>query len=172
MDRRRPRLTVPAFSRGVVPPALGPEAQSDEECAATQGRSGVAGGAAGAVGSRSVRVVAALCRVRAALAGVALVALALLPEPAAAAFPDDLEAVLALVSEGRDTGARAALDALLECDPARPYGRLLDGVLLVREGRAAEVAAVLEALRRDRPDIPETYNNLAVLYGAEGRLRV
>ncbi len=112
------------------------------------------------------------CGGRALRACIALLLLVpLLSTPAAAGeVPDDVAAILSLVLEGRDADARAALAPLLEREPERPYVRLLHGILLAREDRGREAVAVMEDLRRDAPDIPEVWNNLAVLYGAEGRL--
>jgi len=47
--------------------------------------------------------------------------------------------------------------------------RFLKGVLLAESGRRDEAATVFEQLTIDFPDMPEPYNNLAVIYAAEGK---
>ena len=106
--------------------------------------------------------------VRAAvLAAAAALAAAWTAPPARA---DGMERALALAAGARYAEARAALDPLLgAAGGPPPRARLLHGVLRAREGRLDDAAQILEALRRDRPDMPETYNNLAVLHAARGR---
>ena len=47
--------------------------------------------------------------------------------------------------------------------------RLLRGVLLTREGRSDAAIDEFLSITTDRPDLPEPYNNLAVLFAAQGR---
>lgn len=87
----------------------------------------------------------------------------------AASFGETLERAISLASEQRYSEARAVLDPLLERDAEHPRGRLLDGVLRAHGGRIGEAIEVFEQLRQDHPDLLEPWNNLAVLYAAEGR---
>lgn len=64
--------------------------------------------------------------------------------------------------------AMQRLDAAIAREPDHPRLRFLRGVLLADSGRNAEAAAVLEQLTQDHPDLPEPYNNLAVLQAARG----
>ena len=106
---------------------------------------------------------------RKVLIGLALgTMLATLGSPAASSG-EDLDRAIALASEQRYRQARAVLDPILERDAGHPVGRLLDGVLRAHEGRIGEAIEVFERLRRDHPDMPEPWKNLAVLYAAEGR---
>ena len=82
---------------------------------------------------------------------------------------EDLDRAISLASEQRYRQARAVLDPVLERDADHPLGRLLDGVLRAHEGRIGAAIGIFERLRRDHPDMPEPWNNLAVLYAAEGR---
>ena len=88
---------------------------------------------------------------------------------AAAPSDDDLGRALALAAEDRYPEARTVLDPLLARRPDHPRARLLDGILRVREGRMSEAIEVFDRLRRDHPEMSEPWNNLAVLYAAEGR---
>lgn len=90
---------------------------------------------------------------------------------AAGAHADDsVERALSLVSQEKYAEARALLEPLLRREPNAPRVRLLNGILLAREGKAREATAIFERLRRERPDMFEPYNNLAVLYAEQGRL--
>ena len=94
--------------------------------------------------------------------------LATLLSPAAASG-EALDRAISLASEERYGQARTVLDPFLARDPGHPLGRVLDGVLRAHEGRVGEAIEIFERLRRDHPDMPEPWNNLAVLYAAEGR---
>ena len=108
-------------------------------------------------------------RQRKALLGLGLGAmLATLLSPAASSG-EDLDRAISLASEQQYRQARAVLDPVLDRDADHPLGRLLDGVLRAREGRIGEAIEIFERLRRDHPDLSEPWNNLAVLYAAEGR---
>ena len=87
----------------------------------------------------------------------------------AAASGEGLDRAISLASEERYGQARTVLDSVLARDPGHPLGRVLDGVLRAHEGRIGEAIEIFERLRRDHPDMPEPWNNLAVLYAAEGR---
>lgn len=48
----------------------------------------------------------------------------------------------------------------------------LTGILLARQDKAAQAIAILDKLTVDFPSLPEPYNNLAVLYAAQGDFRL
>ncbi len=79
-----------------------------------------------------------------------------------------LDPVRALYGEGR---TREALNRL-EAESARLAGdteaRLLHGVLLAKLGRTTEARELYQRLILERPDLPEAYNNLAVMHAAAG----
>ena len=88
----------------------------------------------------------------------------------AAVFPDEaLDRAISLAVEERYPEARKALDPLFERDPSHPRARLLDGILRAHERRVSEAIDIFDRLRRDHPDMSEPWDNLAVLYAAEGR---
>ena len=101
---------------------------------------------------------------------LALCTLAAVLSAAAASIDETLERALALTAEDRFAEARRVLDPLLARDADHPRLRLLDGVLRVQEGRAREAIEIFDRLRRDHPEMSEPWNNLAVLYAAEGRI--
>ena len=92
----------------------------------------------------------------------------LLSSPAARP-DDDLDRAIALAAENRRAEARVLLDPLLERQPVHPRARLLHGILRAREGLVTEAIEIFDRLRQDHPDMSEPWNNLAVLYAAQGR---
>ena len=62
------------------------------------------------------------------------------------------------------------LDLALSARPGDSGLRFLKGVLLSETGRAAEAVQLFERMTEDFPDLPEPYNNLAVLHASAGRL--
>lgn len=70
--------------------------------------------------------------------------------------------------------AQQALDLAERTIAAQPRDarmRFLKGVILVEQQRKAEAEQVFVALTDDFPELPDPYNNLAVLYAADGRLQ-
>ena len=62
------------------------------------------------------------------------------------------------------------LDQALAVPPGDTRLRFLKGVMLSETGRAAEASTLFERLTQEFPDLPEPYNNLAVLLAAAGNL--
>ncbi|MDO9283242.1 MAG: tetratricopeptide repeat protein [Aquabacterium sp.] len=71
---------------------------------------------------------------------------------------------------GEQRLALQQLDQALIARPSDPGLRFLRAVLLTETGRSAEAVPVLERMTEDFPDLPEPYNNLAVLQAADGQL--
>jgi Flp pilus assembly protein TadD len=66
--------------------------------------------------------------------------------------------------------ATKRLDEALASQPGSPRLLFLKGVILSETRREADAMAVFERLTQDHPDLPEPYNNLAVLHAARGQL--
>lgn len=113
-----------------------------------------------------------------ALPGAALAQGAGLREPPAdvPAFSDPRTATTAyqqvtrLVTEGRRDAAMVALEEALRAHPRNPQLRFLYGVLLAEARRPDDAIAVFEQITQDYPELPEPYNNLAVMHAARGEL--
>lgn len=75
-----------------------------------------------------------------------------------------------LFREGKPDDALQALDAALRKAPRDPQLRFLYGVILNDQGRAGDALEVFRQLTQDFPELPEPYNNLAVLYASRGEL--
>ena len=99
-------------------------------------------------------------------APVALGILVGLVSPAAATT---LPEIRALAADQHYAAALEQLDAYLEKNGDDVEARLFKGVILTRQGNVDEAIEVFDQLSRDRPELPEPLNNLAVLYAAQGR---
>src|SRR6187455_1636426 len=98
-----------------------------------------------------------------------LVALALGASPAAFAAPaDDLKEAQKLYQQNKLAPALDKVDAFLKVQPRDPQGRFLKGLILTEQKRTNDAIAVFTGLTEDYPELPEPYNNLAVLYASQG----
>ncbi|MBK4737464.1 L,D-transpeptidase Cds6 family protein [Noviherbaspirillum pedocola] len=70
---------------------------------------------------------------------------------------------------GQYAEAMSRIDAALTSKPNDPRLRFSKGMLLAQQNKSTEAIAVLLKLTEDFPDLPEPYNNLAVLYAANGQ---
>ena len=98
-------------------------------------------------------------------AGAGLLA-ALLAVPA---FADELADVSKLLRAGKAAEALARTNAYLAKNPADPQMRFMKGVLLTEQNKSEEAIAIFTKLTEDYKDLPEPYNNLAVLYASSGQ---
>jgi tetratricopeptide (TPR) repeat protein len=85
-----------------------------------------------------------------------------------AAPADDLREAQRLYSQGKSQPALEKIDAFLKAQPKDPQGRFLKGLLLTEQKRVPEAIQVFTGLTEDYPELPEPYNNLAVLYASQG----
>jgi tetratricopeptide (TPR) repeat protein len=75
-----------------------------------------------------------------------------------------------LIREGKPNDALRTLEDALKQAPRDPQLRFLYGVALAETGRKTDAAEVFEQMTQDFPELPEPYNNLAVMYAASGEL--
>lgn len=85
-----------------------------------------------------------------------------------AAPADDLKEAQKLYNQGKLQPALDKVDAFLRTQPKDAQGRFLKGLILTEEKRTAEAIQVFTGLTEDYPELPEPYNNLAVLYASQG----
>lgn len=71
---------------------------------------------------------------------------------------------------GQTVESMQRLDKALTADPRNAELRFLKAVLLAEAGKGAEAAEIYTRLTQEFPELPEPYNNLAVLQAAQGRL--
>ncbi|MDO8906848.1 MAG: tetratricopeptide repeat protein [Hydrogenophaga sp.] len=74
-----------------------------------------------------------------------------------------------LVRAGQLNEALAKTDQYLATKPADPQMRFLKGVILTETGKSSEAIAAFLSLTQDYPELPEPYNNLAVLYAGQSQ---
>jgi Flp pilus assembly protein TadD len=86
------------------------------------------------------------------------------------AHADDYAEVSRLLRTGQGAEALARADQYLASKPRDPQMRFIRGVVLSETGRAADALAVFSQLTLEHPELPEPYNNLAVLHAAQGEL--
>lgn len=85
------------------------------------------------------------------------------------AFADETADVTKLVRAGQYAEALKRADAFLGKNPRDAQMRFLKGVILTEQNRSAEAINIFLKLTEDFPSLPEPYNNLAVLYAANGQ---
>ena len=88
---------------------------------------------------------------------------------ATATFADDYTPVNQLLRSGQLVDAMAKADQYLEKNPRDPQMRFLKGLLQQDSGKPAEAIATYTRLIEDYPELPEPYNNVAVLYAGQGQ---
>jgi Flp pilus assembly protein TadD len=99
--------------------------------------------------------------------GLAVLAAALLG--AGAVRADEYGDVNQLLRSGKLAEALAKADQYLAGKPKDPQMRFLKGVALTEAGRTADAIGVFQKLTEDYPELPEPYNNLAVLYAGQAQ---
>lgn len=82
----------------------------------------------------------------------------------APAFADNLPEVQRMIKQGQYPQALEKVDAYLSSKPKDAQGRFLKGVIYTEMNKPTEAIAVFTKLTEDYPELPEPYNNLAVLY--------
>ena len=85
------------------------------------------------------------------------------------ALADDYADVAQLVRASQFSQAMTRVDSYLATKPGDPQMRFLKAVILRHQGKAAEAMTTLTELTQDYPELPEPYNNLAVLYASQGQ---
>lgn len=99
-----------------------------------------------------------------ASAGIVATILAIMPARA-----DEMAEVSKLAKAGKVVEALNKTNEYLSKHPADPQMRFMKGVLLTEQNKSDEAIAVFTKLTEDYKDLPEPYNNLAVLYAASGQ---
>ena len=86
---------------------------------------------------------------------------------AAPVFADNLPDVQRLIKQGQYPQALEKVDAYLSSKPRDAQGRFLKGLIYTEMNKPVEAIAVFTKLTEDYPELPEPYNNLAVLYAQQ-----
>ncbi|HEV2608810.1 MAG TPA: tetratricopeptide repeat protein, partial [Noviherbaspirillum sp.] len=85
------------------------------------------------------------------------------------AIADDSADVGRLMRSGQYTEAMSKVEASLAKNPRDAQMRFMKGVILTEQNKSADAITVFTKLTEDFPSLPEPYNNLAVLYAANGQ---
>ena len=86
----------------------------------------------------------------------------------APAIADDAADVSKLLRAGQTDQAMQKVDAALAQKPRDAQMRFFKGLILTEQGKTNDAIAVFLHLTEDYPELPEPYNNLAVLYASQG----
>lgn len=87
----------------------------------------------------------------------------------AAAQGEELQEANQLFKQGQLDRALERVEAFLKSRPKDARGRFLKGLILTEQNRPNEAIKVFTELTQDFPELPEPYNNLAVLYASQGQ---
>lgn len=111
-----------------------------------------------------------LYRVLSALGiGLASATLLLLTSSLVWAGPaEDVKDASRLYQQGKLDNALAKVNAALLQQPKDAQGRFVKGLILTEQKKTADAIQVFTGLTEDYPELPEPYNNLAVLYASQG----
>lgn len=89
---------------------------------------------------------------------------------ASLAHADDAAEARRLLDSGRPDAALALADGALAARPNDATLRFVRGVALLDLGRDEAAREAFERMTQDFPELPEPYNNLALLHARAGRL--
>lgn len=87
---------------------------------------------------------------------------------ATAAFAGPADDARTLMAQGQYAQALQKLDQHLAKNPQDAEARFSRGIALTKLNRTSDAMKVFTDLTRDYPQLPEPYNNLAVLYAQQG----
>ena len=82
---------------------------------------------------------------------------------------DDLQEVSRLMKQGQNAQALDRVNQYLATRPRDAQGRFMKGLILAEQNKVPDAIDVFSKLSQDYPELPEPYNNLAVLYASQGQ---
>jgi tetratricopeptide (TPR) repeat protein len=86
---------------------------------------------------------------------------------APAVHADTLQDISKQIKQGQHAQALEQIDKYLAGKPKDAQGRFLKGIVLTEMNKPNEAIAVFSKLTEDYPELPEPYNNLAVIYAQQ-----
>lgn len=87
----------------------------------------------------------------------------------APALASDIQEINQQFRKGDLAGALDNANRYLAKNPKDAQARFLKGLILADQGKTNDAIALFTALTEDYPELPEPYNNLAVLYASQGK---
>jgi Flp pilus assembly protein TadD len=91
------------------------------------------------------------------------------PLAAPSAQGNEIKAINQQIQKGDLAGALTRANAYLAKNPKDEQIRFLKGLILTDQGKTDEAITVFAELTDDYPELPEPYNNLAVLYASQNK---
>lgn len=85
------------------------------------------------------------------------------------ALADDIQDANKLFKQGLHAQAMEKVNTVLATKPKDAQARFLKGLIQTEQGNTADAIATFTALTEDFPELPEPYNNLAVIYAGQGQ---
>jgi tetratricopeptide (TPR) repeat protein len=85
------------------------------------------------------------------------------------AYADDIQDANRLFKEGQYSQAMDKVNDYLANKPKDAQALFLKGLIFTEQGRTKDAIRIFSALTEDYPELPEPYNNLAVLYASQGQ---
>jgi tetratricopeptide (TPR) repeat protein len=82
---------------------------------------------------------------------------------------DELQDINKLFKQGKQDQALVRINSYLSSKPKDAQARFLKGLILTEQDKNSEAIKVFSELTEDFPELPEPYNNLAVLYAGQGQ---
>ena len=86
-----------------------------------------------------------------------------------AAGADEIQDINKLFKQGKQEQALVRVNAYLTSKPKDAQARFLKGLILTEQGKTGDAIKIFSDLTEDFPELPEPYNNLAVLYAGQGQ---
>ena len=100
---------------------------------------------------------------------VTLIAGAWLLSISLAAHADEIQDANKLFKQGQHSQALSKVNSYLAGKPKDAQARFLKGLIFTEQGEITDAINIFSALTQDYPELPEPYNNLAVLYASQGQ---
>ncbi|MCX7192037.1 MAG: tetratricopeptide repeat protein [Proteobacteria bacterium] len=82
---------------------------------------------------------------------------------------DEMQDATQLFKQGQQVAALSKVNNFLVNKPRDAQGRFLKGLILTEQAKIADAIKIFSDLTQDYPELPEPYNNLAVLYASQGQ---
>src|SRR5918992_1853279 len=86
-----------------------------------------------------------------------------------AARADELQEASHFLKAGRHREALQRVNKAIAAKPRDPQARFLKALILTEQGNTREAIDIFTRLTQDFPELPEPYNNLAVIYAGQGQ---
>ena len=86
-----------------------------------------------------------------------------------AVHADELSDAQQLARQGKSAEAMELLNKYLAAHPKDAQARFQKGIILTEQNNASEAIKIFNDLTQEYPNLPEPYNNLAVLYYSQGQ---